>query len=346
VDASLADGPPTLDAPGLCGNQIIPTLEDRPNLYFVLDRSTSMSELLPGSTLTKYLGARAAIVQLLRAVGHRVSYGLAAFPWLTGQCTTGREMFSTHGGDPPSYAARGEDGPVLKQLLTALWQAVPGDTGGTPTAATLEALVPIITALEGSTFVVLSTDGEPNCNPRASCTALDCSLNQKNLSIDGILCDARFNCCDPQRVVDGPLSCVDGPATVSAIRDLASLGVKTYVIGMPGSEYQSDLLNQMAVTGGTARYVPVSELGDLSAAIMEIGVSVAISCDLVLDSPPPDRGLVNVYFDRDLVPADPAEGWAFVDDGGMQIRGLACERLMSGSVLEVQVVAGCPTVVY
>jgi hypothetical protein len=305
-----------------------------------------MSDLLPGSTLTKYLGARAAIIQLLRAVGHRVRYGVAAFPSFAGQCTVGREIFSTRGGDPPSYVALGEDGPVLRQLFTALWQAVPGDTGGTPTAATLEALLPIITGLTGNTFVVLSTDGEPNCNPRAACTAADCSLNQKHLSLDGILCDDHFNCCDPQLVIDGPLSCVDGPATVSAISDLASRGVKTYAIGMPGSEYQSELLNQMAITGGTAGYVPVSDLGELTTAIMEIGVNLAISCDLVLDSPPPDRGLVNLYFDRDLVPADPTEGWAFVEDARIQIRGVACERLMSGSVLEVQVVAGCPTVVY
>jgi hypothetical protein len=33
-------------------------------------------------------------------------------------------------------------------------------------------------------------------------------------------------------------------------------------------------------------------------------------------------------------------------DDLVEIRGAACDQLMSGSVLEVQVVAGCPTVVY
>jgi hypothetical protein len=352
LDGGGSDGPPGADAGGLCGNQFIPTSENRPNVYFVLDRSTTMLEDFSGAASSKYQSASDAIASVLRAVGHRIQYGAAVFPSLNEGCATGLEVFSTRAGDPSTYAAAGRDGPVLQALANTLWRVEPAASGGgTPTAATLTALLPVVSALAGQTFVVLATDGEPNCNADARCTNTDCSLNLRHYALDGIACDASFNCCDPALVLDGQLSCVDGPPTVTAVGALASAGVKTYVIGLPGSEYCANLLDQLAVAGGTAsatspRYVPVSSVDQLSAAVMSIGITLAISCDITLDQTPPDRNLVNVYFDQKLLPSDPDNGWVFGADNLVEIRGLACDQLMSGDVLEVQVVAGCPTVVY
>src|SRR5262245_33255982 len=64
----------------ICGDQVIPAIEDPPNLYFVIDSSGSMGELLPGSARSKYENARIAVSVLLDAIGHRVSYGAAIFP--------------------------------------------------------------------------------------------------------------------------------------------------------------------------------------------------------------------------------------------------------------------------
>ena len=66
----------------LCGNQRIPAISDPPNLYFVVDRSGSMSDPLPGSRYSKYENARIAISVMLRAVGHRVRYAAAVYPAL------------------------------------------------------------------------------------------------------------------------------------------------------------------------------------------------------------------------------------------------------------------------
>ena len=353
LDGGGSDGPPGADAGGLCGNQFIPTSENRPNVYFVLDRSSTMVENFSGTASSKYQSASDAIASVLRAVGHRIQYGAAVFPALNEGCSTGVEVFSTRAGDPSRYAAAGSDGPVLQALVNTLWRVEPvWSGGGTPTAATLTALLPVVSALAGQTFVVLATDGEPNCNADARCTSADCSLNLRHYSVDGIACDAIFNCCDPTLVLDGQLSCVDGPPTVAAVGALARAGIKTYVIGLPGSEYCANLLDELAVAGGTAsaaspRYLPISSVDQLSAALMSIGITLAISCDITLDQAPPDPSLVNVYFDQMVVPSDPDNGWVLgADNLLVQIRGAACNRLMSGDVLEVQVVAGCPTVVY
>ncbi len=123
LDASLSDGPPAADAPGLCGNLVIPVITERPNVYFVVDRSGSMSEPLPKSPYNKYVNARIAIGKLLRAIGHRLRYGAAVFPMPAGTqqgCHAGEEIFPTQDGDPASYAAAGKSGPVLTKLLTVL----------------------------------------------------------------------------------------------------------------------------------------------------------------------------------------------------------------------------------
>jgi hypothetical protein len=342
-------GPPAPDAGGLCGNQIIPTDVDRPNLYFVLDRSGSMADPLPGSPYNKYTNARIAMKDLLLAIGHRVNYGAAVFPAPNAGalgCNPGVEVFKTRPGDPVSYAQAGQVGPVLNGLLVTLANYSPD--GGTPTAATLAALVPTLTALPGKTFVILATDGAPNCNAGLSCDASTCTLNIEDDSLDGQPCDATFNCCDPTHVQDGELDCEDGSATTLAVSLLAQSGIETYVIGMPGSEQYSTLLDQLATAGGTARstspsYYPVTNTTDLIDTLKQIGVHVAISCDIDLGQVPPDPNQVNVYFDKTLVPSSPSDGWTWTGPSSIELTGAACSELMSGDVLQVQIVAGCPT---
>jgi hypothetical protein len=350
LDAGLGDGPPGADASGLCGNQLIPAVENRPNLYFVIDRSGSMQLVDPGQPYDRYTMARVAIARALRLIGHRVSYGAAVFPSFrdADDCAAGLEIFPTTAGDPPSYASSGVDGPVLLEFLTRLATVTPD--GGTPTSATLRALQPALTALSGTTYVVLATDGAPNCNPSASCGVDQCERNLQQQVIGGRNCDANFNCCDPTWVVDGPLSCIDADATEAAVAELAQAGIQTFVIGMPGSATYASVLDRLALAGGTARstsprYYSVNDGDELAEAVRQIGVSVAITCDIALNAAPPDPKLVNVYFDNSLLAFDEIDGWAWTGETTLQIRGAACEELLSGEVLQVQIVAGCPTVV-
>lgn len=355
-DAGVSGGPglivPDASADAeVCGSQEIPAITDPPNLYIILDRSGSMSDPMP-SGLTKFSSARVAIRDMLRAVGHRVHYGAAVFPGTTGGdgCVPGREVFETRAGDPPSYAAAGQNGPILRSLLDELQLNAPG--GGTPTAASLRELLPGIVSLsERKTYAVLLTDGAPNCNPDLRCEADQCSLNIEHSAVGGVACDDSFNCCDPKQAGSvGRGYCVDTDDSEAGIRAIQEAGVDTFVVGMPGSEAYTAVLNRLAVAGNTARpgntaYYAVSDTEALNSALREIGARVAISCDLPLAEVPEDPALVNVYFDGRVVPSDETDGWHYTDDRSIQFQGDACTQLASGDVLTVQVLAGCPTVV-
>lgn len=346
TDAGLmldVDQPPT----GPCGSDSIPAISNPPNISFIIDHSQSMSEPLAGSGISKYGNAQIALRDVLRVIGHRVNYGVTIFPGLEGMgCQAGDELMKVGPGDPPSYARAGKNGPRLKSLLQRLQIA---DTdGGTPTAATLTKALESLSQLEGQTYVVLVTDGAPNCNLDLMCNAAACIPNIEHQAVE---CTSSFNCCAP--VADRPeanLSCVDASATVAAVQALSDAGIKTFVVGMPGSEPYEALLNQMAEAGGTARtgdteYYPVNDTEALEQSLIGIAASVAISCDIPLDYEPPDRDFVNVYFDGALVEYDPDGGWEWTADGQVAIRGAACDQLLAGDVLEVQVLAGCKTVV-
>jgi hypothetical protein len=350
-DGGLMLGDAAEEPSGPCGSQSIPAITNPPNLAFVIDHSGSMGEELAGSGLSKYENARIALSHVLKAVGHRVNYSATIFPGLDGVtgCEAGDQLMKMGAGDPPSYAREGKTGPRLKDLLARL--AIADVDGGTPVAPTLTKELDTLTALEGDTFVVLITDGAPNCNQELSCKADACGPSIEGVTAGGMNCSSSVNCCVPSNQDPwANLGCVDSVATLAAVRALADAGIDTFVVGMPGSEPYEQLLNAMADAGGTARpgetkYYPVADTDALETSLTAIAASVAISCELPLDYEPPDADFVNVYFDGVLVEYDPVAGWEWTEDGHVAIRGTACEALSAGDVLEVQVLAGCKTVV-
>jgi len=349
VELPDAGGPPPADAGGLCGNQILPVLAERPNVYFLVDRSGSMMNALPGSLYDKYASAQLAIAEVLRVIGHRVAYGAAVFPaWGSGAaCAAGEEVMETQPGDDVSFALSGEDGPRLRELLRILSGYVP--EGNTPTSLTLAALRDTLTALEGKTRIILATDGAPNCNPEFACGPEDCMANLEAWPLsDGSSCGEAFNCCTPE--LYGYQACLDVAATEDVLTELLDAGVQTYVVGLPGHEFFADVLDRLALAGGTAResgtaYYSVDDSESLAEALRTIAVDIALSCTIELQSEPEDWGLVNVYLDQTAVPMNDNQGWTKVDRDSLRLMGEACERLLSGEVFQVQIVFGCETIV-
>jgi hypothetical protein len=332
-----------------CGDEEIPAVVDLPRLYFVLDRSGSMREALPGEGVDKWRGTQIAVAGLLRAIGHRVEYGAAIFPGQGGTCDAGREVFPFSPGDAAPAAPSNRNGPTLSFLLERLGVIEPD--GGTPVAPTLAALRP---ALEGSgvrTYIVLATDGAPNCNSDARCDSTACIPDIEGAAFEGVACGTEFSCCDPRAIGAGAESnCVDGDATLAEVTALASAGIPTYVIGMPGASAYEALLDRLALAGGTARattprYFAVADAAELSEALFEIGTGVAISCDLTLAEVPRDASLVNVYYDGDVVPYGEQDGWVWDGDTSLLFRGASCDELRSGSVLRVSISYGCTTII-
>jgi len=335
-DAGVSDGPPALDAAGLCGNELHNTGYRGPNLYFVLDRSGSMATAEPPNDKSRYDIVRSALLDLTRKLGPLINVGAALFPTgdlETNSCHAGSEVFPVTQGDPVSAV----DGPTVSALAYSTWVT---PKGGTPTAATLQKITPGLLALTGRTVVLLATDGAPNCNANASCSAADCTTN-----IDG-QCQAGVNCCAPDQP-SGPEMCIDRLATVAAIGALHDAGVDVYIIGIPGSAVYENVLNDMAVAGGTAQagstqYYRVDDLTQLGEVFAAIAAN-AIVCEFTLSEPPTDPTMTNVYLDQGLIAYDPVNGWTWEGTDKIVLHGDACQQLKTGGATTVQVVTGCPT---
>ena len=345
-DASAVDvlfggetAPPTCNAGpdlGVCACTELDFLSDVPNLYLVLDRSGSMA------ADNKWTTVRLVVSQVMTNLGPRANFGLAMFPKPStnpsDSCLAGVQSMSVRPGDAPA----GTQGPTTKAMLQITSGA---PSGGTPTAATLQDLLPTLTSLPGRTFVILATDGGPNCDATAACSADACIDNIE--SYTGCPPGGPPNCCDPS--VYGPLDCLDAQPSIAAVTAIATAGIPVYVIGVPGSGPYAGLLDQLATAGGTARAaeplyyaVDSSDQAALAAALSQIAAKITATCTLTLAEAPPDPTHVNVYFDEKAVPADPTNGWT-LSGSTITLVGSACDQVMSGAILDVRVVAGCPT---
>src|SRR5205814_5217560 len=101
--------------------------------------------------------------------------------------------------------------------------------GGTPAAPTLTKALESLRALDGETYVVLITDGAPNCNQDLSCTAQGCIPNIEGLTAGGLDCRTSVNCCEPTTEnPDANLSCIDAQATLDAVQALSDAGISTF----------------------------------------------------------------------------------------------------------------------
>jgi hypothetical protein len=223
--------------------------------------------------------------------------------------------------------------------------------GATPTAATLAAISSRAEQLGERASLVLVTDGAPNCNLDLVCESAACIPDIEQAIVEGLTCGVNFSCCDAMAVGPGAGgNCIDARATEAAVAALQQVGINTYVIGMPGSEAYSSLLERLARAGGTARptapaYYAVEAVEELDEALLEIGTGLAIQCEIELETAPEQPDLVNLYFDGKVLELDPENGWDWTAESALSVRGEACAALRSGAVREVQIVYGCQTVV-
>lgn len=215
--------------------------------------------------------------------------------------------------------------------------------GGTPTQGAyrfgLEQLSD--TNLAGSKFILLITDGTPTCT-------IDCECNEGNVPVDSdpLIADAR-----------------------AALDD----GVRTFVIGSPGSEDTREVLSALATAGGTAKpdcsddgpvycHFDMTTEPDLAGALANALDQVSMSlrsCEYPIPEPPDDRTLdrdkVNVLYTpsggkaetipRDSSASECTEGWQYSEDGEhIVLCGDACDAAKADVGAKVEVLFGCETV--
>ena len=306
------------------------TLEQRvPEVLFVIDQSRSMEFGLDGRTDpppedTRWVLLGDSLIRAIEARGDGFSFGALLFPDaptpiqdIQEACRLDSAVDIPIGGDNLGR-------------LSQLFQI--GDpSGGTPTAEALRlARSRFAEPLPGvQRFVVLATDGAPNCNPDPPVPPPACVCTG----------DSPMTCNDPET---GPYQCLDDVSAITAVQALADEdGIPVYVIGIDDPtkpEYRS-VLDAMAIAGrrprpeGAERYYDVRREEDLDDALEEITESLA-RCIYYLGGSLASADIESVRVGSTLIPRDPAgrDGWRVSNpaSGEISLHGSACE-LAEGS---------------
>ena len=354
-----------------CGESKIEATKKPASLLLVIDRSASMDvpPQDPGSTnetggasnsggsagtqSTKWELLKGQLVTSLGTVEGDLSFGLELYPYDDSIPASDLWCEMPGGATVQVDISPGTD--ALGDIESRLDATAPA--GNTPTSAALQQALEYFTTgdgatLEGDKYVLLATDGGPNCNPDISCDASSCIPNLEGISCSG---NSNGNCCSSL-----PEQCLDDQASIDALASLAAEGIRTFVVGIPGSESYSDTLNQFADAGQTAiessdpaapRYFRVdasSNMQNLSEVLSDITSALIKTCRLELDSEPPDLSKLNVYVDGNVVPQLGDDGWSLSTDTTpptIELKGLTCEHIETVGVESVSVKYGCPTVI-
>lgn len=337
------------------------------NVLLVLDKSGSM-KLQPdaNSTVSLWASVRSALETSLGEAPESMAFGLELYPMndmfiIPDNC--GEICCSMPTGDKMDVKVA--PGPKAREaILKVIGENEPG--GGTPTAAALKRALDYFTTgegkdLAGQRFVMLATDGGPNCNPDASCEREECTHN-----IDGTCPDDSVNCC-----ASSPSACLDSDGVLEQVEALALAGIDTFIIGLDGTQAYADSLDAFAEAGGRPRegapekfYKVDASTGTadgLASVFREITTQLVKDCDVpVKDSVIPEK--LNVAVDCDIIPS--AEGpleaggdagapgaaassW-WLDDSVsprvVRLQGEICDKIETEGVQRVDLLEGCDSI--
>jgi hypothetical protein len=311
-----------------------------------------MDDQPDGFELKKWEALKAALEPALMAVQDEVHFGLVLYPFGE-QAEIPLDCFEGCCEVPTGSAAIQVDiDPTISgasKVMEALDATAPG--GGTPTATALAAALTYFTTgagkdLKGDRFVLLATDGGPNCGTNDT----KCSPDHCTPNLDGLCPAAQGNCCAGEGSY-----CLDDAAVVEKIRALAEAGVPTFVIGIPGTERYADYLNAFATAGGVPNpsgspyYYAVSAEGGvegLTQTFVDVTTHLVRTCEVELGDHAPEKKLVNVAVDCEIVPFADGSGWDISRDAPttLVLAGDSCERVEREGARRIDVVYGCPTV--
>jgi hypothetical protein len=242
------------------------------------------------------------------------------------------------------------------------------NVAGTPKwTAAVAALKTVTSQYEGQIRFGLSMFSTPTqCDPGKNYVAIgDTTATQiaasfpttadgKGTPIAGALHIAGMNAglMDPTRanfvmlVTDGEENCGGHPVT--EVTNMATAGIKTFVVGF-GGQVSATTLNSMAIAGGTARntmprYYQADDPTGLNAAFSQIAQG-AIGCDYHLQSTPPDTTKLYVYVNGQLIPQDSTHhaGWDYTSSSNnLTLYGTVCDAVANDPNAKVNIVYGCP----
>jgi hypothetical protein len=155
-------------------------------------------------------------------------------------------------------------------------------------------------------------------------------------------------------VTDGDPNCEWDQAVAQQIVDgWLTQGIRTYVVGLPGTSGQGDaILTDLATRGGTMRYITPANPDELASELRNIATETVMmgfnSCEIALTPPAevPDKlhMVVTAEGMDQLVPRDfSADGsWTVTADGSMAtLQGTLCDDAMAGRFTNIKFEFGC-----
>jgi hypothetical protein len=280
-------------------------------LELVVDASSSMDEIATGNSVTKWEATRDALLEAIVGVngsglGSSMGVGLLLYPNMEGSSGGGDVSACVNTAAMVPMAPLGDASGAQRQAIRAALEAQ-RQGSGTPTHDAYQygltvGMLQQGASIEGNGYMLLITDGQPTRD----------------------------------------LGCVSGSATppiVQAVADAYQQGVKTFVIGSPGSEDGREWLSEAALAGGTAYPDCSAAAGDchmdmttapnfseaLQAGLAEITGQMA-DCTYAIPAPPegqvinleelkvfvtdPSSGNVTLLY-PDATPDDCTVGWQY-----------------------------------
>jgi von Willebrand factor type A domain-containing protein len=302
------------------GTELAPSI-----LELLVDTSLSMNEDAPGSNRSKWVETRRVLLEGIDLMPNNTSVGVVFYPDVDTNAAT---CFDKQAD--VSVAPLGGANSAQRSEIRRAFQAQ-NPRGSTPTHDAYRYALDELAAVTnvGQRFLVLITDGTPTY-------ALNCQGSGT-----------------PQDPAD-PTPLI--PEAASAL----GRGMKTFVIGSPGSEDARKSLSQMAQAGGTATpscshdgrpqycHFDMTQKADFATALKGALASIsglALSCTYDIPAPPNggtlDPGKVNVLFtppegDQEVIARSPAgtcsDGWQYsTDQTQVLLCGETCDRVRASS---------------
>ena len=290
------------------------------NLLLVFDQSLSMGEPW-GMAGTKLQAAQKAIANSIMSLQDSLTVGAIFFP--TFACIPA--LPPPPGGAVAPISGMGQipfqPGPMFLQSWNAHWSDPSISLGiGTPMQEAFDrADVALNEAkLNGAVAVVAVTDGAPTCFPDAMLTMTPTDLEVNR-----------------------------------AKNWLMTKEVKTYVVGLPGAG-GVQLLNDVAVSGGSMQYIVPDDPAMLEAKLREVVKETvktkfeSCSINLTPAANPVDKLKMIVVEAKDNLKSQvphmltPTAGWTITPDGKqVEITGDLCEDAKGGRFTTITFEYGC-----
>jgi hypothetical protein len=317
----------------------------------------------PSVCPTRWTDLQAAVPAFLASAGPLARFGLTTYPETGGQTSGTAACRPSNQVSVRKDLPQAEDDASLLQHaneINAIIQGIPNfgtgqPAGGTPTSLSLRFVGGLqgLQAEDRTDFVILLTDGLPNCNPDnvndgSNPTACKCTQTGSTA------CTGSFS----------RLGCLDQDASVAAVRELAARDITTIVIGF-GAETASGngpaVLDAMARAGGFARtceqgqtscglndpcdpvtrqcsrsFYQAGNQAELAQALEAISRRVLVQepCLIKLDESqlPSEDNLIVVYLDGERIPPGDSTWDPDVrENGGVLFTGDACRRIESST---------------